>query len=310
MRERKASLPTQVVRAEIRTRPRPSDGDLSGSTPLTLGGHAAGNSSMSIRVSQLTIYPVKSLAGISSGSAEVTGTGFRHDREWMIVDAAGVFVTQRQHPSMARIGATVEGESLRLSVPGETPLDVPVIVRGTTLTVDVWDYQCDAVDQGQAAADLLSGFLQRSCRLVRMAPEFRRQVSPKYRVSDDETIGFADSMPFLLISEASLEDLNSRLREPVEMNRFRPNLVVSGATAFQEDRWKRIRIGGIPFRVAKSCVRCEIPTVDQKSGVKGIEPIETLGTYRAGPKGVLFGRHLVHEGRGTIRAGDPVEILE
>ena len=265
---------------------------------------------MSLRVSQLTVYPVKSLAGVSTDTVDVTETGFSHDREWMIVDAEGVFVTQRQHPSMARIGATVEGGNLRLSVPGEAPLDVPIIEDGEIRSVEVWEYPCDAIDQGQTAADLLSRFLQRSCRLVRMAPEFRRQVSPRYRMSDDETIGFADSMPFLLISEASLEDLNSRLHDPVEMNRFRPNLVVSGGTPFQEDRWSRIRIGDIPFRVAKSCVRCEIPAVNQSTGVKGVEPIETLGTYRAGPKGVLFGRHLVHEGRGRIQAGDPVEILE
>jgi uncharacterized protein YcbX len=143
-----------------------------------------------------------------------------------------------------------------------------------------------------------------------MTRQFRREINPKYRFGQDVSLGFVDSMPLHLVSQASLDDLNSRLDGPVEMNRFRPNLVVSGGSAFQEDRWKRIRIGDVRFRVARDCVRCQIPTIDQSTGVKGIEPMETLGTYRAGSLGVLFGRHLVHEGRGRIRRGDPVEVLE
>ncbi len=267
---------------------------------------------MSLYISQLNIYPVKSLSGISLPSAEIVGTGFRNDRAWMIIDAEGVFVSQRQHPSMALIGVELLDGLLRLRVPGASPLDVPALEEGPVVNGEVWEYSCDLVDQGDRAAALLSDYLHRSCRLVRMAPGFRRRANPKYSLPDGVSMGFADSMPFLLTNEASLAELNSRLELPLEMSRFRPNIVVAGGAphqAYDEDRWKRIRIGGISFRVVKSCVRCEITTVDQKTGIKGIEPLETLGTYRTGPKGVLFGRHLAHETTGTVAVGESVEVL-
>ena len=265
---------------------------------------------MSILVSQLMVYPVKSLAGVSVDSAEITATGFAHDRAWMIVDANGIFLTQRQHPSMARIRPEVLPGMLRLTVPDAPALDVPVLDEGPLARVEVWEYRCNAVDQGESAAKLLSDFLGRSCRLVRMSAGFRRNLNPKYAVSPGVSMGFADSMPFLLTNESSLRDLNSRMADPVGMSRFRPNIVVAGSRAFEEDHWRRVRIGPVAFRVVKSCIRCEITTVDQSSGVKGIEPLETLGTYRTGPKGVLFGRHLAHESRGGVRVGDTVEVLE
>lgn len=278
-------------------------------TDLDSGRDLAGNMSMPLHISQLVIYPVKSLSGISLPSAEIGVTGFRHDRAWMIVDPVGVFITQRQHPSMARIGVELLDTALRLSVPGEPPLDIPVVERGPVVKGEVWEYPCDLIDQGDNAAALLSNFLHRSCRLVRMAADFSRQINPKYAVPDSVSMSFADSMPFLLTNEASLDELNSRMELPVEMSRFRPNIVVAGAEPFEEDRWRRVRIGDISFQVVKSCVRCEITTVDQTTGVKGIEPLETLGTYRTGPKGVLFGRHMAHEAEGTVRTGDPVEVL-
>jgi len=265
---------------------------------------------MFLKISEIVVYPVKSLAGNHHSEAEIVATGFRDDRGWMIVDEQGVFITQRQHPSMSLIRTEVLERALQLTLPGLQPVEIPTLDEGPGPRVEVWEQPCEAVDQGARAAELLSEYLGRPCRLVRMSSAFRRQIKAKYHNGDDASLGFSDSMPFLLTSQASLDDLNGRLTEPIEMDRFRPNLVVSGGAAFQEDGWKRIRIGETRFCVAKSCVRCEITTVDQSTGIKGIEPLETLGTYRAGPKGVLFGRHLVHEGRGTIRLGDPVEVLE
>jgi len=265
---------------------------------------------MKLHVSALFIYPVKSLAGVPLSQAELTPTGFRFDRSWMIVDQYDVFLTQRQHPRMARVKVVPAADSLKITVPGSPAVEVPVKGDAPVRTVTVWENRCDAVDQGDQAAALLGDYLGRPCRLVRMAPGFTRQLSQRHLVTGREEVGFADSMPLLLTAQASLEDLNSRLPDPVEMSRFRPNIVVAGSTPFQEDTWKRLRIGEGIFRVAKSCIRCEIITVDQESGEKGVQPLETLGTYRTGPKGIAFGRHLVHERLVTIRTGDEVEVLE
>ena len=266
---------------------------------------------MPLNVSDIIVYPVKSLSGNHASAAEVVETGFRNDRRWMIVDEDGIFITQREHPPLALVRTKVTESGLRLTVPGQAPVEIPAIDEGAQVAVELWEQPCEAVDQGPLASELLSGYLGRPCRLVQMHSRFRRKIKPKYYSGDEASLRFPDSMPFLLISEASLADLNGRLQVPVEMNRFRPNIVVSGGEAFQEDGWKRIRIGAeVTFRVVKSCVRCEMTTIDQSTGIKGIEPLETLGTYRTGAKGVLFGRHLLHEVLGTVRAGDPVEILE
>ena len=143
-----------------------------------------------------------------------------------------------------------------------------------------------------------------------MSPDFKRAVQEKYKVKGDEIVGFADGFPFLLISEESLNELNSRLSEKLPMNRFRPNIVVSGGNSFQEDSWKKIKIGEVVFRVAKPCARCEITTVNQLTAEKGNEPLETLGVYRTKPKGIMFGQNLIQENNGTIHVGDVVEVLE
>jgi hypothetical protein len=265
---------------------------------------------MDITLSQIAVYPVKSFAAIYPTAAEVVETGFRHDREWMVVASDGVFLTQRQHPDMAVLSAVPTPAGLQLTVPGLEPLVVPVVEEGPEITVQVWGQMCQAVDQGNAAAEYLESSLGRPCRLVRMPPGFRRQLGLEYRVSGRTRIGFADSSPLMLISDASLADLNSRLERPVAMSRFRPNLVIAGGTAFQEDAWTRIRIGEGFFRVVKDCIRCEIPLVDQETGEKGVEPLETLESYRAGPKGTRFGRKVVQESPATLHLGDTVEVLE
>lgn len=264
---------------------------------------------MPIVLSQIAVYPVKSMAATYPTAADLVGTGLRHDRAWMVVEEDGTFLTQRQHPAMARIAALPGETTLTLSVDGGPPLEIPIRKDGATREARVWDDRVKAVDQGDEAAAFLSDFLGRPCRLVRMAPAFRRSLRASYH-APDKTVGFADSAPLLLISEASLADLNSRLREPIPMDRFRTNLVVSGGTPYQEDSWTRIRIGAATFRIKSRCIRCQIITVDQSTGRKDIEPLETLESYRVGPKGVPFGVKVVHETMGTIRVGDEVEVLE
>lgn len=265
---------------------------------------------MRLTISRITIYPVKSLAGVALASADLGRAGLAHDREWMVVDEDGIFVTQRRFPWMATIGTSVNDEALTLSIPGSPPLSVPVVRSGNPRLVKVWTSDCEVIDQGDAAAAALSGFLGRQCRLVRMREGFVRPTGDSYRQAvPGATVGFADGAPVMLHTEASLQDLNSRLDEPVSMNRFRPNLVLAGADPFEEDRWQRIRVNGIVLHLVKDCIRCEIPTIEQESGAKGVEPMETLESYRSGPLGTRFGRGVVHEGSGTLRVGDEVEVL-
>lgn len=266
--------------------------------------------SQKLAVSELHVYPVKSCAGWTLDRAEAVATGFAHDREWMVADSEGGFITQRQYPKMALIRPSLSPEGLTLEAPGLPKIVVPIIEDGARVPVIVWESPCTAVDQGKAVSEWLSGYLGKECRLVRMAPEFQRGVKEKYRKSGKEVVGFADSMPFLLTSQASLDDLNSKLADKLPMDRFRPNIVVSGGAAFQEDAWKKIRIGSVVFRVSKACVRCEITTVDQRTGEKGGEPLETLGKYRTGPKGVMFGQNLIHENIGALQVDDIVEVIE
>jgi uncharacterized protein YcbX len=131
-------------------------------------------------------------------------------------------------------------------------------------------------------------------------------VDPSY-ASDGDRVAFADGFPVHLTTEASLRDLNGRLDEEVSMDRFRPNLVVDGIRAYEEDDWVGLQVGDIPLRVVKPCARCQIPNVDQESGVMGKEPMRTLRAYRRREGKIIFGQNLIHDRLGTLSVGDLVE---
>jgi uncharacterized protein len=258
-------------------------------------------------LSGLNVYPIKSCAGISITSAEVCATGLRHDRRWMLVDGAGEFMSQRTHPRMALISTHLSDGQLSVSAPGMPDLPIPLRQEnGNLIDVEVWGDVNKGAPVGEEADRWFGEFLRFPCRLVRKPDDDPRPVDSIYARSGDQT-SFADGFAFLLISEASLDDLNSRLEDPLPMNRFRPNFVVSGCEAYAEDEWGQIRIGGIPFRVAEGCPRCAITTTDQKTGERGKEPLRTLATYRKVDGEVYFGRNLIHDALGTVRVGDAVE---
>lgn len=241
--------------------------------------------------------------------AKITPTGFEHDREWMVVNQDGWFVTQRQYPRMALIRPTIIDNGVRLSAPDMPDIDVPIAGKDArTISVKVWDDRPQAADQGDEVAAWLSTYLGRKCRLVRMVGQ--RSLDQKYQTDKAEGVSFADSFPFLLTSQASLDDLNARMEAPVPITRFRPNIVVGGGTAFQEDNWKRVRIGDVTFRLPKPCSRCEMITIDQKTAIKDIEPMETLGTFRYRTKGIMFGQNAIADGLGVIRVGDDVAAID
>lgn len=263
-----------------------------------------------MRLARIYVHPIKSTQGIPLQRAELDALGLRHDRRWMLVDAEGTFLSQRALPEMTLISPSFSGDTLRVSAPGMPDLSLPLHPpeSGERLPVSIFGDELLTAPAGDEADRWFASFLGVDCRLVYMPGEAVRPVDPRYAASTDR-VGFADGFPLLMFSEASLEDLNSRLPEPVSERRFRPNLLISGCEPFAEDGWQRLRIADVSLRVAKPCARCTIPTVDPKTAVKGKEPLRTLNEYRkAGPE-VMFGQNLAHDGVGELRVGDAVEVL-
>jgi uncharacterized protein YcbX len=271
-----------------------------------------------VHLSGLFVYPVKSLRGCAVTSAAVDELGLRDDRRFLVVDENGRFLTQRTLPRMTLIATALDTHALTLSAGGVVPLAVPRVSPGAPLRpVTIWKHQgVLAEDCGDEPANWLAGILGLRCRLMRVGANFHRPVlKPQARPGD--RIAANDAEPFLVVGEASLADLNDRLvgqgNDALPMDRFRPNLVIAGSEPFAEDHWPRLRIGEIVFRSGGACARCIITTTDQLTGERGKEPLRTLATYRrdpSDPTDVNFGQNLIHETKsGTLRIGDPVEIL-
>jgi uncharacterized protein len=272
-----------------------------------------------MHLSGLFLYPVKSLRGCAVTAAELDPLGLVGDRRFLVVDENYRFLTQRVLPRMALIATGLGPTSLKLAADGAGAISVSRTPdpQAPLRSVNVWrsDHLL-AEDCGDAPAAWLSDVLQTKCHLVRIGPKFHRPVL-KPAATEHDVVNFADSVPLLVISEASLADLNDRIvaqgEEALPMNRFRPNLVVAGCPAFAEDTWPRFQVGGIVFRAAGPCVRCAVPTIDQLTAERGKEPLRTLATYRrygAEQTAVIFGQNLVHETKtGTLQVGDPVTLL-
>jgi uncharacterized protein YcbX len=261
-------------------------------------------------LSGLYVYPIKSCGGIPLKASEVDGRGLRHDRRWMLVDESGCFMSQRRFPRMALIGVRLERGGLVVDAPGMPSLEMPLQPQAKRLTLArVWDDLVEVSPISDEADRWFSEVLNVRCRLVYLPDESVRPVDPPSGTPGDQ-VGLADGFPFLLISEASLADLNARLEQPVPMNRFRPNLVVRGCEPFAEDDWRLVRIAPITFRVVKPCARCAITTVDQRTAATGKEPLRTLARFRKRNNKVLFGQNLIHEKSGTLHTGDPVEVIQ
>lgn len=264
----------------------------------------------SIQVTELNIYPVKSCRGISVDQAAMESRGFQYDRRWMIIDTSGRFVSQRTYPRLALIAVRLGARDITLAVPGIEDLIIPLRLAGKRIVqVDIWKDTVGALAAEESANDWVSTVLEVPCRLVYMSDESFRPVDPEYAVHKDQ-VSFADAYPFHLTTEASLADLNTRLSSPISMNRFRPNIVLSGCGAYEEDTWKRIRIGSALFHVVKPCARCATTVVNQETGIRGEEPLHTLSRYRNDDGKILFGQNLIHGSLSTVHVGDPVTVLE
>ncbi|MES2868364.1 MAG: MOSC domain-containing protein [Pseudomonadota bacterium] len=267
-----------------------------------------------LRLSTLYRFPLKSAKGESLPQARLDKLGLEGDRRWMLVDeASGRFLTQRADPKMSQLSALWNASGgLTLQAQGFAALDVPLPDGETDLRgVTIWRDTLRVPDAGDAAADWLSRFIEKPVRLVHVPVERARTTESGYG-RDDDKVAFADGYPLLLIGQASLDDISHRVGRPLEMLRFRPNLVIEGSEAFAEDGWKRIRIGDVEFRVVKPCSRCILTTVDPQTGVRDEqrEPLATLMTYRKQAEGTMFGQNLVNDGNGMLQVGMPVTILE
>ena len=276
------------------------------------------------RVSGLYVYPVKSARGIAVTDWHVSRMGLSGDRQWMVVGEDGMFVAQRQSDgmgigvkSMSLVHTKLDNLALTCTASMMEPLILPVVgVEGEAIATQIWTTECMGIDQGEEAAEWFTEFLSRErpgkYRLVRM-PDYPGEGFRKAKRGDAH-VGYADADTFLIIGQSSLDDLNGHIvGEALPMNRFRPNIVVSGCKAYAEDKWGEIRIGGVALTGTKECVRCPITTQDQDTTERGKEPLATLARYRKVPEeGVVFGMNFVHHMSGVIqpiRIGDVVEVL-
>jgi uncharacterized protein YcbX len=265
-----------------------------------------------VHVSELYVYPIKSARGISLQTARLDERGFRYDRRWMLVDADGVFISQREAHRMALIDVALADDAVQVNAPDMPPLAIPFDATGPMTRARVWRDTVDTLPVSKQADDWFSTFLQQECRLLHMPNSARRVVDRAY-VPNERLVGFADAFPLLIITDGSLALLNERLTargEPtVPMRRFRPNIVIAGAAPHAEDEWKAVQIGDVVVDLVKPCARCVITTVDIESGEASKEPLRTLSTYRKVGSKVLFGQNAVHRGLGEIRIGDTVTDL-
>jgi uncharacterized protein YcbX len=264
-----------------------------------------------LQVSQLFIYPVKSLGGIALDRAIVTDRGFQYDRRWMLVDHNNLFISQRQVHQMAllKLKVTDSGIQVSHSVNNQAYTIPFEPVKNEFAEVTIWDDTCTGQFVSQGADEWFSKMLEIQCRLVYM-PDHSRRITDQRYTAENNLTSFSDAYPFLLIGQASLDDLNSRLNEPLPISRFRPNIVFTGGGPYQEDMMHTVIIGSIIFYGVKLCARCLMTTIDQETAVGGKEPLKTLARYRFKNNKIMFGQNLAHKGLGEIRVGEQIEVLK
>ena len=259
-------------------------------------------------LSEIFIYPVKSLAGIKVSNWQVNEKGLLHDRKWMLIDSNNQFLSQRRVPKMVLIKTQLTENELILSTAVSGSILLPLYpVDGQSCITTIWHDQCSAKTTSNEADQWLSDFLGIECKLVYQADEVVRSVDPDYAMATDK-INFSDGFPFLIVSEASLNTLNQAMDVQLPIQRFRPNLVISHCESYAEDSWREITINNIGFRLPKPCSRCSVPTIDTETAKTNKEPLTTLNRLRKWNKHVYFGQNALHNNTGDLSVGNEVEI--
>lgn len=260
-----------------------------------------------ISISSIYIYPIKSLAGMSVLSAKVTDRGLEFDRRWMLIDENNRFLSQRELPEMAMLQTEIVNDELKVFHRNDPSLKVqfPLVSNGIKIiNTIIWDDQCAAIQVSEDCDKWFSEILKKKCRLVYMNDHAKRWVNPKY--AENKLNNFSDEFPISIISNQSLELLNSKLTAPIQMDRFRPNIVIDAEYPHQEDELKKFKINNLIFKTAKSIARCIITTIDQTTSLKGKEPLYTLSTYRSQNNKIHFGKSAIAATGGIIHFGDNV----
>lgn len=261
-------------------------------------------------LSQIFIYPIKSAKGMPVPETQVDNSGPLQDRRWMLVDEHGLFLSQRELPRIVLIEPRFEGPDLVVTAPGMSPL---VIRRwsgeGDWIPVQIWRDHLKLPHPDPSYSEWFSSFLGRPCRLVHLPDEVIRPIeppfdSPKWRVS------LADAYPLLILTEASLDLLNTKLTSPIGMERFRPSLVIAGATPHAEDTWTHLQIGSVRLAIVKPCARCSTVLVDPATAKTDIEPLRTLAQYRRMPRSVMFAQNALVITPGQLRVKTAVELAD
>lgn len=262
-------------------------------------------------LSEIWIYPVKSLGGVNLRSAKVQPKGLQYDRRWMLIDQNGVAMTQRVFPEMALFKLKINGENLQIDFKksgtsiSNRIMDMSVAPDSPPIKAQVWNDTVEVLEVDPELSQWFSHHLHTTCKLVSFPEENRRDVDPQYALSNDQ-VSLADAYPFLIIGERSLDDLNQKLTDPVPMNRFRPNFVFTGGTPFIEDQWRELTIGSIGFTAVKKSDRCVLTTVNQDTAEKSSEPLKTLSTYRKVDNKVYFGQNLIAVDEGIVNEDDVI----
>lgn len=263
-----------------------------------------------LRLSEIWIYPIKSLGGIRLKQSRVLEKGLEYDRRWMLVDENGVFMTQRNTPTMALFKLEIGKEKLKITYSPDSIVHT-ISLHPNALekseSVIIWNDAVTAREVSRESSAWFSSILNLRCRLVYFPEENSRSVDPIYKVND-EHVSLADAYPFLIIGQESLNFLNSKLTEAIPMNRFRPNFVFTGGEPNEEDTWRNFTIGSNRFVGVKPCARCAVPTINQDTAEKGIEPTRTLATYRRNENKILFGQNLLATDHQEVKEGDLINI--
>lgn len=261
-----------------------------------------------LSLSEIWIYPIKSLGGIQLSSAKVMQKGLQYDRRFMLVDDEDTCMTQRVYPKMALFKISIQADQFVIQYSSHSII-LPLIPSTSEegKLVKIWDDTVVADEMNALCNQWFSDHLEIKCKLVYFPEENQRPVEAAFKINN-EHVSLADAYPFLIIGQSSLDDLNARLEEPLPMNRFRPNLVFTGGQPYEEDTWSAFTIGQNKFIGVKPCARCVLPNVNQDTAAKGIEPLKTLATYRKQNNKVLFGQNLVAIDNHYISVGDDIQL--
>lgn len=266
-----------------------------------------------LKLSEIYIYPVKSLGGIRLDFANITTRGLENDRRFMLVDENGRFLSQREHPQLAIFQTEIEGKFLKIThkkTKQNLTINLSPPSQPSLLSVTIWDDNTTAVESSSEASTWFTQILEIPVRLVYMPEESHRKTDTQYSLTGEEITSFSDGYPILIIGQSSLDDLNNRLENPVNINRFRPNFVFTHGEPFEEDNWHEFTVGNIRFFGVKPCARCIMTTIDQETGEKkDREPLLTLNKYRKAGNKILFGQNVLISQLGTVSVGEDVTVI-